>query len=135
MGAKGTPRCIQNIFSCLGSQENYQQREYYKDESDQTKAIDIQINWNDEWNCFKERPKVLSNPENMKNLFEVDFSDSTTDCKNYFRKLSELRLKYYNKTGGDKFYTWGDNYYYKIEQEIGRFIANEYGSMEKQVII
>ena len=128
MGTKGTPRYIQNIVSWLGAPEKHQQRDKCKDGSDyRPKAIDIQINWNDRWNGFKERPKNLSLPENMKTLFAVDCSGSISGCENYFRKLRELRLKYYNSSRGDKFYTWGSNYYYKNEQEMDSFIASKYG--------
>ena len=128
MGTKGTPRYIQNIVSWLGAPEKHLQRDKCKDGSDyRPKAIDIQINWNDRWNGFKERPKNLTLPENMKTLFAVDCSSSISGCDNYFRKLRDLRLKYYKSSRGDKFYTWGSNYYYKNEQEMDSFIASKYG--------
>ena len=128
MGTKGTPRYIQNIVSWLGAPEKHQQRDKCKDGSDyRPKAIDIQINWEDKWNGFKERPKNISLPENMKTLFAVDCSGSISGRETYFRKLHELRLKYYNSGRGDKFYTWGSGYYYKTEQEMDNFIASRYG--------
>ena len=128
MGTKGTPRYIQNIVSWLGAPEKHQEKDKCKDGTDfRPKAIDIQINWNDKWNGFKERPKNLSLPENMKTLFAVDCSGSISGREIYFRKLRELRLKYYNGNRGDKFYTWGSSYYYKTESEMDSFIANKYG--------
>jgi hypothetical protein len=42
----------------LGAPEKHQEKDKCKDEIDfRPKAIDIQINWNDKWNGFKERPK------------------------------------------------------------------------------
>ena len=128
MGTKGTPRYIQNIVSWLGAPEKHQRKDKCKDGTDfRPKAIDIQINWNDKWNGFKERPKNLTLPENMKTLFAVDCSGSISGNQNYFRKLRELRLKYYNSSRGDKFYTWGSDYYYKTEAEMDRFIADMHG--------
>ena len=63
----------------------------------------------------------------MKTLFAVDCSGSISGVKNYFNKLRELRQKYYNSSRGDKFYTWGDSYYYKTEAEMDNFISSEYG--------
>ena len=129
MGTKGTPRYIQNIVSWLGAPEKHQKRDYCKDGSDyRPLAIDAsKINWSDKWNGFKERPKNMNLPENMKTLFAVDCSGSISCCHNYFNKLRELRQKYYNSSRGDKFYTWGSNYYYKTEAEMDSFIASEYG--------
>jgi hypothetical protein len=128
MGTKGTPRYIQNIVSWLGAPEKHQMKDKCKDGTDfRPKAIDVQINWNDKWNGFKERPKKLSDPEKMKTLFAVDCSGSISGVDNYFRKLRELRLKYYNGSRGDKFYTWGSSYYYNTEAQMDSFIANKYG--------
>ena len=128
MGTKGTPRYIQNIVSWLGAPEKHQTRDNCKDGSDfRPKKIDIQINWNDKWSGFKERPKDLTDPENMKTLFAVDCSGSISGNKVYFNKLRELRQKYYKSARGDKFYTWGSGYYYKNESEMDAFIASEYG--------
>ena len=63
----------------------------------------------------------------MKTLFAVDCSGSISGVENYFRKLRELRLKYYNGSRGDKFYTWGSSYYYKTEAQMDSFIANKDG--------
>ena len=126
MGTKGTPRYIQNIVSWLGAPEKHQMKDNCKDGTEyRPKAIDIQIDWNDKWDGFKERP--TKNPEKMKTLFAVDCSGSISGKNNYFSKLRELRLKYYNSSRGDKFYTWGSGYYYKNEAEMDSFIANKYG--------
>ena len=94
MGTKGTPRYIQNIVSWLGAPEKHQMKDKCKDGADyRPKAIDIQINWNDKWTGFKERPVNTSNPENMKTLFAVDCSGSISGMKIYFKKLRELRQK------------------------------------------
>ena len=80
---------------------------------------------------FKERPKILKSPEQMKTLFAVDCSGSISNIgiKNiYFTKLKELKLKYYKKDRGDKFYTWGSNYYYKTENEMDNFITGQKGT-------
>jgi hypothetical protein len=128
MGTKGTPRYIQNIVSWLGAPEKHQTRDDCRDGSDfRPRKIDIQIDWNDKWSGFKERPKDLSKPENMKTLFAVDCSGSISGNKTYFNKLRQLRNKYYNSSRGDKFYTWGSNYYYKNESEMDDFISKEYG--------
>jgi hypothetical protein len=128
MGTKGTPRYIQNIVSWLGAPEKHQERDLCKDGSDfRPKAIDIQIDWNNKWNRFKERPKNLNSPENMKTLFAVDCSGSISGVDIYFRKLRELRNRYYNSSRGDKFYTWGSGYYYKTENEMDKFINDKYG--------
>ena len=128
MGTKGTPRYIQNIVSWLGAPEKHQAKDNCKDGSDyRPKSIDLQINWNDKWKGFKKRPVNESLPENMKTLFAVDCSGSISGVKIYFKKLRELRQKYYNSSRGDKFYTWGSSYYYKTEQEMDRFISEEYG--------
>ena len=63
----------------------------------------------------------------MKTLFVVDCSGSISGVEIYFKKLRELRLKYYNSARGDKFYTWGSSYYYKTESEMDSFISNKYG--------
>ena len=106
MGTKGTPRYIQNIVSWLGAPEKHQIKDNCKDGTDfRSKAVDIQINWKDKWNGFKERPNDLINPENMKTLFAADCSSSITGNKVYFAKLRYLRNKYYKSSGGDKFYT------------------------------
>ena len=129
MGTKGTPRYIQNIVSWLGAPEKHQQKHKCKDGTDfRPKTIDIQINWEDKWDGFKERPKNLTLPENMKTLFAVDCSGSISGVEIYFQKLRELREKYYNSERGDKFYTWGSSYYYKTESEMDSFISSKYGS-------
>ena len=129
MGTKGTPRYIQNIVSWLSAPEKHQQKDRCKDGSEfRPKAIDIQIDWNHKWNRFKERSKDLTPPENMKTLFAVDCSSSISGKEMYFNKLKELRLRYYNSARGDKFYTWGNNYYYKNENEMDEFIQNKNGS-------
>ena len=70
--------------------KNIKQRDNCKDGSDyRPKAIDIQINWNDKWNGSKERPKSLS------------CSGSISGMEIYFKKLLELRLKYYKSSRGD----------------------------------
>ena len=128
MGTKGTPRYIQNIVSWLGAPEKHQQKDKCHDGTDfRPKAIDIQINWEDKWDGFKERPKNLTLPENMKTLFAVDCSGSISGVEIYFKKLRELRDKYYNSERGDKFYTWGSSYYYKTESEMDSFISSKYG--------
>ena len=43
----------------------------------------------------------------------------------YFKKLLNLRKKYYNSSRGDKFYTWGSNYNYKTEKEMDNFISKK----------
>ena len=58
----------------------------------------------------------------------MDCSSSISGKQIYFNKLRELRLKYYNSVRGDKFYTWSNNYYYKNENEIDKFIQNKNGS-------
>ena len=129
MGTKGTPRYIQNIVSWLAAPEKHQQRDSCKDGSDfRPKAIDIQIDWNHKWNRFKGRNKELASPESMKTLFAVDCSYSINKKEIYFKKLKELRLKYYNSARGDKFYTWGNSYYYKNEIEMDKFIQNKQGN-------
>ena len=106
MGVKGTPRYIQNIISWLWTPEKHQIKDNYKDGTNfRLKAVDIQINWKDKWNWFKERPKDLTNPENMKILFAVYCSSSISGNIVYFSKLRELRNKYYKNSRGDKFYT------------------------------
>ena len=75
METEGTPRYIQNIVSWLGAPEKHQQRDMCKDGSDfRPKAIKIKINWYDKWKRFKERPKILKSPEEMKTIFAVDCS-------------------------------------------------------------
>ena len=54
----------------------------------------------------------------MKTLFAVDCSGSITGFEIYFKKLRELRNKYYKSERGDKFYIWGSNYYYRNEAEM-----------------
>ena len=127
MGTKGTPRYIQNIISWLGAPEKHQQKDNCKDGSDyRPKAIDIQINWNDKWTGFKERPKSNS-IENMKTLFAVDSSGSVRSNQHYFNKLVSLRNQYYNSSRGDKFYTWGSSYKYLTESSMNEFINNQHG--------
>ena len=128
MGTTGTPRYIQNIVSWLGAPEKHQEKHNCIDGSEyRPKAIDIQINWLDKWNRFKQRPINLTLPENMKTLFAVDCSSSIGGLGIYFRKLRELRMKYYNRHRGDKFYTWGSNYYFKTESEMDNFISSKNG--------
>ena len=132
METEGTPRYIQNIVSWLGAPEKHQQRDMCKDGSDfRPKAINIKINWYDKWKRFKERPKILKSPEEMKTIFAVDCSSSISSnatIKNiYFNKLIELKDKYYKSSRGDKFYTWGSNYYYKTESEMDQFIQGRKG--------
>ena len=132
MGKQGTPRYIQNIVSWLGAPEKHQQRDMCKDGSEfRPKAVNIHINWNSKWKKFKKRPKIFKNPEEMKTLFAIDCSGSISNqgIKNiYFNKLKELKLKYFKKDRGDKFYTWGSNYYYKSENEMDKFIEQKIGS-------
>ena len=85
-------------------------------------------NLNYKLNEFEVKPENLTLPENMKTLFAVDCSGSITGCEIYFKKLSDLKLKYYKSSRGDKFYTWGSNYYYKTESEMDSFIANKKGT-------
>ena len=125
MGTKGTPRYIQNIVSWLGAPEKHQQKDNCKDGSEfRPKAIDINIQWDDKWNGFKERTKKI---ENMKTLFAVDCSGSVSRCDIYFRELKDLRDKYYKSSRGDKFYIWDDKYVYKTESEMDSFIAGKKG--------
>ena len=84
-------------------------------------------NWNYKMNIFKEKSVNLNLPENMKTLFAVDCSGSINGNIIYFKKLNELKLKYYNSSRGDKFYAWGSNYYYKTESEMDSFIAEKRG--------
>ena len=132
MGKEGTPRYIQNIVSWLGAPEKHQQRDSCKDGSDfRPKAIDINIDWNDKWTKFKERPKNLKPPEEMKTLFAIDCSSSISNqgIRNiYFSKLNELKLKYYKRERGDKFYTWGSSFYYKTEEMMDQFIQGKVGT-------
>ena len=65
----------------------------------------------------------------------VVFSGTISLVKNYFKKLRELGQKYHNSSRGDKFYIWGNSYYYKTEAEMDKFIASEYCQMEQLVII
>ena len=127
MGKTGTPRYIQNIVSWLGAPEKHKKKYNCKDGSDyRPKAIDIQINWNDKWNGFKERP--ITNLKRMKTLFAVDCSGSINNNEIYFKKVHELKTKYYDGSRGDKFFTWGTKYYYKTELEMNTFISNKRGN-------
>ena len=120
-------RYFQNIITWLAAPEKHILRNNFIGGKDfRPKTINININWNDKWNGFKERAKNLNYPENMKTLFAVDCSDSPNANNNlYFSKLRELVNKYYNSSRGDKFYTWGSNYYYKSKSEIDDFISNK----------
>ena len=123
-----TPRYIQNIISWLGAPEKHIYKDNCKNGSEfRPLKVDLDINWNDRWNGFKERPKNIIKPENMKTLFAVDCSSSITGKKIYFNKLNQLRNQYYNSSRGDKFYTWGSSYYYKTESEMDSFIKSEKG--------
>lgn len=89
----------------MGAPEKHQEKGKCKDEINfRPKAIDIQINWNDKWNGFKERKKNLLLLENMKTLLAVVCLGSISLVINYFNKLRELGQKYYNSSRGDKFY-------------------------------
>ena len=126
MGRTGTPRYIQNIISWLGAPEKHMKKHNCKDGSEyRPKAVNIQINWNDKWNGFKERPII--NLKRMKTLFAVDCSSSINNNEIYFKKLHELKTKYYDGSRGDKFFTWGTKYYYKTELEMDTFISNKTG--------
>ena len=125
METKGTPRYIQNIVSWLGAPEKHLLKHNCKDGSYfRPKAINIHINWNDKWDGFKK----INKPEKMKTLFAVDCSGSVKSLDIYFKKLVELKSQYYNKLRGDKFYTWGNSYYYKTEEEMDSFIAKKNAS-------
>ena len=89
--------------------------------------ISISINWNDKWKGFKKRPTKEILLQKMKTLFAIDCSKSISGFKIYFKKLRELIQKYYCSSRGDKFYLWGDGYYYKTEKEMNRFIEEEVG--------
>ena len=123
-----TKRYIQNIVSWLVSPEKHLMRDLCKDGNDyRPKYIDLQIDWNDKWKGFKTRLINISLPEKMKTLFAVDCSSSISGMKIYFKKLRELIQKYYCSSRGDKFYIWGNGYYYKTEKEMNRFIKEEVG--------
>ena len=127
MGTEGTPRYIQNIVSWLGAPEKHQQRDNCKDGTDyRPNAIGLQINWDDRWTGFKERTKPI---EKMKTLFAVDCSGSIDDISQlYFKKLIELKNKYYNMSRGDKFYIWEDRYQCLSHSEMNKFISNKKGN-------
>lgn len=77
-----TPRYIQNIISWLGAPEKHIYKDNCKNGSEfRPLKVDLDINWNDRWNGFKERPKNIIKPENMKTLFAVDCSSSITGKK------------------------------------------------------
>jgi len=129
MGTKDTPRYIQNIVSWLGAPEKHQAKDNCKDGTEfRPKSIDLQIDWNDKWTGFKERPKNMTDPQNMKTLFEVDCSGSIYgSVKNiYFSKLKVLKNQYFNSSRGDKFYVWGSQYMYRNQSEMERFLSGEH---------
>jgi hypothetical protein len=126
MGTKGTPRYIQNIVSWLGAPEKHQARDKCKDGTEyRPKSIDLQIDWNDKWSGFKERPKNMSLPENMKTIFAVDCSGSIYGRVKsiYFSKLNSLYSKYYKSERGDKFYIWGSDYRYLQGSQLNSFLS------------
>ena len=122
----GIPRYIQNFVSWLASAEKHEARDAVKDGTEyRPKCIDLQIDWKDKWKGFKTRPMNINSPEKMKTLFAVDCSRSISGMKIYFKKLRQLIQKYYCSSRGDKFYTWGNGYFYKTEKEMNRFIKEE----------
>ena len=62
----------------------------------------------------------------MKTLLDVACSGTISLVIYYFNKLRELGQKYHNSSRGDKFYIWGNSYYYKTEAEMDKFIVSEY---------
>ena len=126
MGTKGTPRYIQNIVSWLGSPEKHYKKEYCKDGTEyRPKFIDLKIDWNDRWTGFKQRPKNMTDPQNMKTLFAVDCSGSIYGSVKgiYFSTLNSLVSKYYNSSRGDKFYVWGSDYKIMNQSKMESFLS------------
>ena len=129
MEIEGTPRYIQNLVSWLAAPEKHFYKDNCKDgNSFRPKSINLNIDWNDKWTGFKERPIYINFPENMKTLFVVDCSDNVYgQIKNiYFSNLRMLINKYYQSFRGDKFYIFGKDYKCLNEIEMGKFISGEY---------
>ena len=126
MGTKETPRYIQNIVSWLGSSEKRKFKEYCKDGTEyRPKSIDLKIDWDDKWTGFKQRTKHMTDPQNMKTLFAVDWSGSIYDWVKgiHFSTLNSLVSKYYNSSRGDKFYVWGSDYKIRNQSEMESFLS------------
>ena len=130
-GEEGIPRYFQNIISWLSSIEKHLCIDASGNDY-RPKSIDLQINWNDNWNGFKERPLNIRSPEDMKTLITIDCSKSISGDKIYFKKLREIKQRYYNNSRGDKFYIWGSGYYYKTDKEMDRFIDEEIGQFNER---
>ena len=129
MEKEGTPRYIQNLVSWLAAPEKHFYKDNCKDgNSFRPKSINLNIDWNDKWTGFKERPIYINFPENMKTLFVVDCSDNAYgQIKNiYFSNLRMLINKYYQSFRGDKFYIFGKDYKCLNEFEMEKFISGEY---------
>ena len=129
MEIEGTPRYIQNLVSWLAAPEKHFYKDNCKDgNSFRPKSINLNIDWNDKWTGFKERPIYINFPENMKTLFVVDCSDNAYgQIKNiYFSNLRMLINKYYQSFRGDKFYIFGKDYKCLNEIEMEKFISGEY---------
>ena len=131
-GKEGIPIYFQNIISWLCSYEKYYNIYGECINDHEPKSIDLQINWNDKWNGFNERPLNIRLPINMKTLITIDFSKSLSGDKIYFQKLREIKQKYYNNSRGDKFYIWGSGYYYKTEKKMDRLIDEEIGQFNER---
>jgi len=113
MGSKGAHRYIQNIVSWLGFPEKHYDKECCKDGTEyRPKFIGLKIDWNNRWSGFKQKPKNMNDPQNMKTLFAIDCSGSIYGSvkRIYFSTLKSLLSKYYNSSRRDKFYVWGSDY-------------------------
>ena len=62
--------------------------------------------------------------EEMKTLFAVDCSSSTSNQSKYYTKIQELVKLYYKPNRGDKFYTWSSGYNLKTTAGMNQYIKD-----------
>ena len=129
MNSSGTPRYIQNIISWLAAPEKHIREDGFQDGSEfRPIVVNYQINDKDKWNKFKPKPIEVKRIEEMKTLFAVDCSGSTSNQSKYYTKIQELVKLYYKPNRGDKFYTWSSGYNLKTTAEMNQYIKDQRGS-------
>ncbi len=119
LDSAGTKIYIENIAGWTGRPEMSWTHYNTEPKKWRPKKINFQIDNNPpKWEDFITFPKTI---------FAFDCSGSINGNELYFNKLRDIIDKYH-KNEDDKFYTWGDNYYNKTENEINEFINKKYGN-------
>ena len=121
MYRSGTYRFIQNIAGWTARPEIKFYAENKKPCDWRPKGIKHKVNYDAKYNGFLKIENEDFDLSNMKTLFCIDNSGSTS-ASFYYDELKEIIFNYYDKNRGDIFYLWNENKkkitYKELEKQI-----------------